>query len=384
MIQVLFILIISLNVFALDDRELLKDLPALTPENIRWNIPADAWRSSVGGHSAKGKLFRFEASFDEGYESSVYANKELEGEPLKPTTAPYYLYKKKAYCTGGIGWKPDPSKNIYYQCNRYSCLQFSKEMYSGFSFNTNYGSYSAFLLDPKVMNRENCPYKMEYYVKAYYPDDDSKTIYHALDSPITGADRSYDFYFRYEGIDKDRNYLEVKVNDKIHYLDIRACKKNPKRCEEVNIEFSDYEKDWIAMKKHQKNKDLEVLNIMIKELKPCVLKRDIPCMKKFLATKENEPGLAESYKDYVYPVIEKDNDVLFKELEACLDYDKLLPHLYGTRGIDRVCMIGDLKKKSLTKEEIQKMYKRGELRIMGVAFPEAVRIGGSDDIFYAP
>src|SRR5690606_24195304 len=285
---------------------------------------------------------------------------------------------------GELGWKPDPSKTIYYQCNDYSCIKFSKEMYSNFSFNRNYGSYSAFLLDPKVMNRENCPYKMEYYVEAYFPYDESRTIYESLSRPMTANERSYDFYFRYEGIDKDRNYIEVKVNDKIHYLDIRACKKNPKRCEEVNIEFSDYEKDWIAMKKHQKNKDLEVLNIMIKELKPCVLKRDIPCMKKFLATKENEPSLAESYKDYVYPVIEKDNEVLFKELEACLDYDKLLPHLMGTRGIDRVCIIPDLRRDDLTKEKIHKMNKKGDLRIMGVAFPEAVRIGGSDDIFYAP
>ncbi|MFA5583672.1 MAG: hypothetical protein WDA09_05610 [Bacteriovoracaceae bacterium] len=173
------------------------------------------------------------------------------------------------------------------------------------------------------------------------------------------------------------------MNGKPHYIDIRGCKKNPKMCAEVNIEFSDYEKDWIAMKKHQKNKDIGYLNVLIEELKPCVVKRDIPCIQKYFLDEEDKGDYYE-YTNYVFPNIAADNEVLLKELEACLDYDKLLPHLMGTRGIDRVCIwtgrqTGPLDEKTLKTEQDKRENK---ILIMGVSFPEAVRISGADYPIY--
>ena len=385
LVRCFFVLTLLLqNVFAAEDQDYLKDLPNVTSETIRWNIPADAWRFDIPSHLMKGKLFRMEMHSEEGY-AYIYDNPSLSGSPVKLHTGKKFYFNDKDMCPIPQ-YKRDPFRLSIFECNKYSCHQLSSEKYSGKDPSYKQGRYddSTYLLSSENILRV-CPYDLEYYVKRHLTAGDTEGTIHSFLSLFSDIDY-YDFYFRYESIDKDRNYLEVKMNGKKHYIDIRGCKKNPRLCGEIDIKLSDYEKDWIAMKKHQKNKDLDYLNVLIKELKPCVVKRDIPCMKKYFLSEEEYGDYYEN-TNYVFPNVAANNEVLFKELEACLDYDKLLPHLLGTRGIDRVCIwnrrqIGPLAEEILKKKQEERQSDR--ILIMGVSFPEAVRAGSADDpIYYA-
>ncbi|HLT21877.1 MAG TPA: hypothetical protein VKZ84_00470, partial [Bacteriovoracaceae bacterium] len=78
--------------------------------------------------------------------------------------------------------------------------------------------------------------------------------------------------------------------------------------------------------------------------------------------------------NYSYPDLSPSNEDILKELSACLSYDQLLPHLYGTKGINKVCIF----------EDRLSAYSTGSssIKILGVAYPEAVRVGYQEGIHY--
>ena len=369
------------HTFAASEKDLLKDLPPISSETIRWNMPADIWLSGVPAYLMKGKLFRVDEI--EGVRGvSIFDNPKLTGESFQVVTNLQIEKKGQSVCKNFPYERGEYKAEDAFICFRYSC-QSIKETSSEKKneFYGKSGDDSNRLTLPERFYG-NCPYKLDFYYHFFLVGAEEKTIYTAFEADIDDNTQS-SLYFRYEDIDKEGNYLVVNVNGKKHYADIRRCKKNPSKCGKVDIEYSEFERDWMKMKQHQKNKDLDDLNLLIKELKPCVVKRDIACIKKYVANKETDEGM--EHGEYFYKALEinERSEDLFKELEACLSYDKLLPHLYGMRGIDKVCIFQSrLTGPSPEKARIEEKYGKWLMRIMGVAYPEAVRIKSPYDFYY--
>ncbi|MFA5583170.1 MAG: hypothetical protein WDA09_03065 [Bacteriovoracaceae bacterium] len=375
-------IVLSLSFNSFSDRELIKDLPPITSETIRWNMPADIWLYGIPAYLMKGKLYRVDEI--EGVRGvSIFDNPKLTGESFQ-VVSNFELEKKgESVCKNFPYERGEYKAEDAFICFRYSCQSFKEAIldHKNLLINSNGGSDSNYLTQPERFYG-NCPYKLDYYYHLFVVGAEEKTIYTAFEADIHDNKQS-SLYFRYEDIDKEENYLVVNVNGKKHYADIRRCKKNPSKCGKVNIKYSEFERDWMKMKQHQKNKDLDDLNLLIKELKPCVMKRDIACIKKYVANKETDEGMEHGEYYYIALDINEKSEDLFKELEACLSYDKLLPHLYGMRGIDKVCLFQfRLTGPSPEKTRREEKYGKRVMRIMGVAYPEAVRINSPYTIHY--
>lgn len=362
-----------INVHATIDKDLIKDIPEITSDSVRWNVPVDIWLDEVSSYTMKGRLFKITKR--EGLEYiSIFNNSELKGNSIQVYSPEHLESKGKKICSNSKYSREEYDSHKMFICHQYSCKSISSET-DTFTLNTfklNPYSDSTYLLSEKNL-KGNCSDKLEVYSKLLLEGSEEQTIYSAYGA--SQVENTVDaLYFRFEQIDKNRNYFVVNFNGEKGYVDIRQCKKYPNACKEVNIEFSDYERDWTAMKNHQLNKDLDDLNVLIKELKPCVEKKDIPCIKKYVVNKDTDNGIEDGLYQYTFSDISATNDDLFKELSACLDYNKLLPHLYGTRGVNKVC---------IWPRRLEKKYgKSSPTKIIGVAYPEAVRIGNKEAIYY--
>lgn len=369
---ILFIgLIINLN--ASTDKELLIDVPRITEDTVRWNVPADIWLNEVPSYTVKGRLFRIIKGQGLGH-ISVFQNPKLQGDSLQVYSPNHLVSKGKKICSNSEYSRGEYDPKKMFICHQYSCKSVSSETdtFNLDTFKLNPYRDSAYQLSEKNL-KGNCSDQLEIYYKLLLEGSEEETIYSAHGASQVEV-RVDALYLRFEEIDKARNYLVINMNGKKGYVDIRHCKKNSSGCKEINLEYSEFEKDWIAMKKHQLNKDLDDLNTLIKELRPCVEKRDIPCIKKYVVNKDSDNGIEDGLYQYTFLDISATNDDLFKELSACLDYNKLLPHLYGTRGINKVC---------IWPRRLEKKYgKSSPMKIIGVAYPEAVRIGYKYPISY--
>jgi hypothetical protein len=362
-----------------NDRKLLSDIPSPTSENLRWLVPADGWRY-IPQHLLKGQFFRISVpeTSSNPTKFKIYKISKLDGQPS------IEIQNDNIYLNGKVAC--DRSRSTYerkrvitkelFECAHASCKSLSTKD-SFVHHQSNLHLDSTYLLNAEKYNSE-CPIKINYHAKMMaWSRKDSDSLYDVLKIG-RNTDRGYNYYFKSEGIAKDNSYIEVLVNGEKHYLDIRFCKEDPGNCTNVDVKFSDYEKDWIELKKHQQSKDLDVLNILISELKPCVEKRDVACVKMFFPNKEKDDYLLEWYEGYEIPTITID-DHFIKELNACLDYKNLLPHLYGSRGVEKVCIFQEIGTK-----KIQDKSDRKKAKLINITYPEAVRVRQGYPIYLKP
>jgi hypothetical protein len=148
--------------------------------------------------------------------------------------------------------------------------------------------------------------------------------------------------------------------------------------EYVSKHLSEIEKLEENLARHKKAKDLPVLNNMISDLLPCVKKRDGKCTEKFFLSDEelSKEDISVAFGDfergggYKKQVIDEE---AFKELEACLSYSSLLPHLKALKGINKVCVFVDR----------PSSYPRGINRKFDhITYPEAIRSKITNEFFY--
>src|SRR5690606_3562766 len=117
-----------------------------------------------------------------------------------------------------------------------------------------------------------CSVGINFVIKSFVWDrSDNDSVSESISSGNM-LSRGYNFYFTFSNLDKDGRYIEVLVNNEKHFLDLSICKQSKNSCEVIDIKHSEYEKDWIGLKEHQNNKDIDVLNHLISELKPCIEK----------------------------------------------------------------------------------------------------------------
>lgn len=363
-----FGLLLSIDLFAKEDFDLKRnEPPAPTYENLRWLMPADSWYY-YKAHIATGRFFKVKTSKtkdeNELPDVSIYKNKELSGPPE-------IIVSNGTYSVNGTDCTPFPvivqplkrEENILV-CGHSLCKPYKDKKTVRLSFEED------FIDKPKIpLTLNNCPVNFDYVLNLSLESNSPQRIYDYVGGGQNAGSAPF-YLFSYNSISADQTFLETTIENKKYYIDIRFCKKDPAMCEAVEIKESDFVKDWKELKEHQAKKDIEILNILIDELKPCVAKKDIACIKKYFISSEDD-FYDDQYQGYAIQEIKVDDELL-KELTACLSYDSLLPHLYGTKGIKKVCAFQRRGNRTLEKR------KPGQfvigLKLMGVTYPEAIRI----------
>ena len=346
----IFLFFISFHSFALE----------LKPDDLRWNLPADAW-PYIKGYTAKGHFLRIttrnvsitDKDLVKGIKLFVTPN--LKGEHYILTYSSINDSKGEVICNGQRPFEEVRSYRELLVCDSF-CSGVRGPKYGC----KNYEPLKVILFDSYLKSGlyGDCEIQLDGFIKNYLdrngPDKDiiSETIPYMSQN----TDSATNFYLKTDDTNLEKGYVKLDISGKSYYLDTSFCQKNS-HCIFIDIDKSEYEKEMEKLKVIKEKKNFGPLNRFIEELKPCVVKKDKECIKKFFPKPVSE---LDAEIDGVYPYPEFDiDDEIISELMACLDYESLLPHLLAMKGIKKVCLI--------------QLPDISGMSVLMVDYPEAVR-----------
>ena len=303
------------------ESEDLRDLPPPTIENLRWNIPPNDWRNKEE-YFIKGKYFKIPSTAmivetnkngQKLWKLNIYEKSSMDSKPIFSIVNMRELHKdSKLICRLTTDEKPRYSNN-YIKCEAGGCAKNLDKNVSNI-VNNNYG----FKIKMRGVELTECPYELDYLDVQNFSRTGEPS--HTL--------------FRFNKISPDKKSLEIYLNGKLSYVDIRNCdfdekKKKHNYCGEVEYKYSKYEENWLNLKKTQRDESHNKLSAAIEYITPCLKKKDVKCVEKYIErSADQDPGFIET----------EITDEVFRELKACLNYKNLLPHLQASRGIKKACI----------------------------------------------
>lgn len=321
-------------------------------EDPRFLLPADKW-DKIADYQMKGTYFLISLDTETNSKLSLnfYKDTSFSGSPVASMDDYSFKIKFNDKATCQVHRKSMVKKKVskYAMCTFLSCDEVNTESELNlFTFDSQY----RVKIDEKEIEDGPCPVNIP--------------LIFNIDSDLMVNN----FFFRFEEFDKNQNYLKIRLNNDVLFADVRFC-KTTKNCSVINKSKSLLEHDNDYLSARIQAKDVDELNDLIAYLRPCVIKKDKDCIKKYFLTyddldvsKEAEEYLQFSmFKNLKIPEL---NDETIKELEACLDYKNLLPHLLGTKGIKKVCVFNKL---AISK----RLPPKGKTFLSALVYPEGVR-----------
>lgn len=316
--------------------------------NLRWNVPSNYWRDET--YLAKGEYISVVSRTpkSDSYEWKVYDNKDFKGEPSFLFSSEKIKFSNGSYCDDKIPFIV--SNNPLLICSFSNC---------------------SVVKNTSLEFQESTPFKSRW--SLYSKEGKFSDFCHEADNFIYGALKIEEgepitptLNFRSDLILIEKGYAVLEIKGKDYYLDLRACREHTNWCETKTFKNSRYENDLLKNEEIKKNKNNELLNQLITNLLPCVKSKDRKCIQSYFVTADE----IRSSKIFSLPaIVATIDDEIISELDACLSYEKLLPHNLGTKGINKVCMFNnwvDIKTKPTS----------GSTKLFGVVFPEGVWTDG--------
>lgn len=323
-----------------------------TSEDLRFLLPADNW-GQIAHYQIKGQYFLI--SLDEESNTKLtlnfYKDPSFSGKPTLSMDSYNIRNESNAKVICEVERMSQFKKKVskYAMCSYLTCdeIHNSDEIYL----------YTFDLLNRVQVNESDkpigpCPVNIPF---------------------ITDKDRdlsNLNFFFKFEEFDKNQNYLKIRIGDDILFADVRFCKIS-KNCSVVVKEKSllDHDNDYLSARIQAR--DVDELNDLITNLRPCVIKKDKECIKKYFLTYDDLIVSKEAveyvqfsmFKNLKVPEL---NDENLNELEACLDYKNLLPHLLGSKGLKKVCVFNKL-------ANLKRLPPKGKTFLSALVYPEGVR-----------
>lgn len=332
----------------------------LNSEDLRWNLPADAW-PYIKGYTAKGHYLRI-ASKTRKIEDKdlvngikLFVNPNLKGEHYLLTYSNVQDSEGKIICNGQL-----PFEEVQSHKELLVCDSFCSQVRPSGSPCKKSEPLKVILFDSYLKSGlyGDCEVQPEGFIKLYLDRNgsDNDNIGETIPYKSQNTDFSTNYYLKTEDKNLLKGHVSINIKEKKYYLDTSFCQKNS-ICTFIDIDKSEYEKEMEKLAIIKEKKNFGPLNLFIKELKPCVVNKDKKCIKKFFPKPVTEME-AEIDGVYLYEEVDID-DELISELLACLDYESLLPHMLAMRGIKKACLM--------------KLPDIGGENLLMVDYPEAVR-----------
>ncbi|MFA5583955.1 MAG: hypothetical protein WDA09_07045, partial [Bacteriovoracaceae bacterium] len=243
-------LLISLSVFGKESRP--------DNEELRWILPADAWRESEA-YLAKGHYFRI--SSDVGGKRylggidgiKMFENPELKGDPYFITYGWVMDKDKKLLCENKSTYKQNYKFDQVLECDNF-CHEISKSSKDNLLNNSKEGVLPDIPSYRSALTRTNfgeCKIKIDGFSKRYSTDQgpEKDDISYSLTNFFSDIDWGTNFYFKTDDTDFKKGYITLKDGDKKYYLDVRFCIKSPQFCKFVSLDKSEYERDVDRLEK---------------------------------------------------------------------------------------------------------------------------------------
>ena len=324
----------------------------LDNEKIRWMLPFDLWSEARALELKKFVKFK-----------NLGTLKFFFYDPMNNTKSPVLSYEKLKVMLG------DNSRCELGDTPKVKTI--TPNLKCGYHFCDNVAGL-------KVIERDPLFPKKDFYNPSTKKRCDLPFFMSSYDveNNVLGDDYHY-LYLPYESYDSVKKNVTINWNGKNLILDMKECGVD---CQLKEKDMSAWERSLARMRRHIKEKDLNVLNHLIEHLLPCVKKRDRECVQKFLLQKELDP----ESPSYIYgdwtrgggEVQDLVTESFMKNLEECLKYESVLPHLKALKGIDRVCIpFGGLMDEDHSSSSPY-------FKIDHITFPEAVRTMQTRDFYF--
>lgn len=329
-------------------------IPILDESNVKYFLPANDW-GSWEIYNLKSFVM---IPLTSNSKIDLYEDKNFKGSPKYSLTSHTFMGSSQKCDFKIIDKRSNERADFrcgYHFCNKFNMNSLANNLLSNpFEF---------------VENNKTCetPFQISTF---YVPSGFAKL-------EVNNSKRFV--YLSVSEIESKHNRAIIRWKNENLYFDLSKCKNED--CLLVEKKTSIWEDKWSTYLKHKAAKDLDVLNYLIKNLLPCVQSKNLPCISKFFFNSETKS------QSGVPPYMEGDfnrgdeleiqfiTDDLLKELEACLSYESILPHLLALKGINKVCIpVTDLKQADTSKKY--------NFMIDNVTFPEAVRSNISRDFVF--
>ena len=131
--------------------------------------------------------------------------------------------------------------------------------------------------------------------------------------------------------------LILRDNKDDYYIDLSPCLGAGNKCDLLTIKSSLWERRVLRLANEPTGKDNPTLNFYIKNVKPCVLKKDKACIGKYMLGHQDlkDKKYARFFKDKKETLTSSD----LEELESCLNYDSFIPGEPGYKGKKSYCIL---------------------------------------------
>ncbi len=311
-----------------------------TKEEQRFLLPTDLWAKHKQ-EMAKGKYLRIHHRFFAGHENKIGYDKPLSFFKTLDKKGPTVF----EYNGGEINFNNDKcfpqstgviSSNIFNECGFNYCVVTKNSESQKLE---NFRGLNVQLLNK---DKNDCPYPVRFF------NSSQKDDFLSTDFEIN------------EVFEKEK-VVSVNVGEQVYFLDISFCDSAKGACKFFEIKISNFNKAMQNLERVKSKKDYKVLNFLLKELKPCVDKKDIACVRNFFVTP------AEVFKKHEIEIPNVNHQItseMLTKLKTCLDYSSLLP--YGGRSKasrDEICIFDD-------EETGSEKYK---YKIFSISLPDAYK-----------
>jgi hypothetical protein len=336
------------NAIPKEDLKYLKGMPKPDLSSLRWY-----GKNIYYGHRGyvfKGKAIEVKSAQDQL--EYVFKDKALSQNTGISLASNGIYHWGQHECNPGLSWFDCKKKNVLY-CYFSYCTNSKKNVTTTDCYKPSQSRYS------KNRSEQACPYSID-----------------VLKSPDERSSNN-GFLFRFEAIDEKSRIAEIKVNDKIMFLNIGKCIQQKGLCSIVEYKQSHYELDWIRLQKIRASRSDEVLNYFIRSLLPCVEKKDRKCIAKFfISSADDNNAKTENWGGDKVTVTDEE----IEELKHCLRYESILPHGYAFRGKNKACIIN----KYFMTKELGAGRGADTTKLVAIEYPESIHLNKEYNNYYSP
>lgn len=147
-------------------------------------------------------------------------------------------------------------------------------------------------------------------------------------------------YIRIYGFTENFQFAKIKLNNNFYFINVNHCFTKQDECELIDIYRTGYEIDKENLEVVKRNKSHPALNYLITNMKPCVEKKDVECIKKYFLKNEEIIKVDEqacwdtsvAFTEYEFTT----SDI--EVLKECLSYDNLLTNQLATKAKGKYCV----------------------------------------------
>ena len=134
-----------------------------------------------------------------------------------------------------------------------------------------------------------------------------------------------------------RAKLSLKGSKDSYFLDLAPCLQKEGSCDVIKINSSLWKIYLLGLSKIPSGKNDPIMKYYVENLRPCLLKKDMACIKKYILGHKDLKD--KKYAKHFHDKKEEFPINLIEELEACINFDSFVHGELAFKGKNKYCIL---------------------------------------------